>query len=186
MAPNDVDRIYPSMHALKCTKSVIWQLAAMPSKAGTADQAAVFVDWIKGNGGFVHDGLNMFAKLPNGDRGIVAKTCIKEGEQLLMIPQELCLFFPDGDGFAIPGYSPPRTLATSPAVQFLNTLHPKPSNFMSAVLLLLAERALGGLSRFGPYIDMLPPQHDSLIAWHQEELDLLRGTGKSWCVATDI
>jgi hypothetical protein len=145
----------------------------MQLKAGTADQAGVFVDWITRHGGRVHQGLDMFAQMPGGDRSIVAKTRIKMGEELLMIPQELCLYFPGSDGVA--GLS--HSLATSPAAQLLKTLDPKLSNFMSAVLILLAERALGGVSRFGPYIDILPGHHDSLIAWHQAELELLRGTG---------
>ena len=56
-----------------------------------------FVDWLRSQGGRVHPGIELFGKLREGqDRGVFAKTDIKRGEQLLLIPRKLTLFVTQG------------------------------------------------------------------------------------------
>ena len=53
-----------------------------------------FVGWIRSHGGYLHPDLDLFAPLPGGDRGVVTRAAIKEGEQLVRVPLDICLHMP--------------------------------------------------------------------------------------------
>ena len=56
---------------------------------------AAFLAWLKSAGGYVHPSLDLFCPLgADGDRGVVAREDIKEGEQLVLIPQACTLHVP--------------------------------------------------------------------------------------------
>lgn len=173
---------------------------------GTAAQTA-FVQWLERHGGYVHVSVDLFAPLPNGDRGVVATKPIKEGDQLLIVPRSLCLTMSAEAGPS----------ADSPALRAIEGM--KLSPFLSMVLYMLAERALvswqglvlrplcawqlrtldsatrcwlpsreqaftslpgmvqGDKSLFAPYFNTLPARHDCLLAWTEEERAELAGTG---------
>jgi len=134
------------------------------------DKTHKFLYWLQSQGAFVHESLNLFAPLPNGDRGLVAKSAIKRDTQLLLIPKALCIHFP------LAGSSSPSLAASGAAGAVLAARDPRPSPFMSTVLLLMAEKALGGASSYAPYVGLLPTATDALLAWSEAELAELKGT----------
>ena len=52
------------------------------------------VDWLRARGGYVHPDLDLFAALPNGDRGVVARAPIAEGEHLVVLPLGCTMHLP--------------------------------------------------------------------------------------------
>jgi hypothetical protein len=53
-----------------------------------------FYEWMKCNGAFLHSDLDFFATLPGGDRGVVARAAMPEGELLVRVPLDLCIYTP--------------------------------------------------------------------------------------------
>ena len=52
------------------------------------------VDWLRARGGYVHPDLDLFAQLPNGDRGVVASAPIAEGAHLVVLPLGCTMHLP--------------------------------------------------------------------------------------------
>eukprot|EP00887_Chlorella_sp_A99_P005962 scaffold29.g5962.t1 len=121
---------------------------------------AEFVQWLQNAGGYVHPSLDLFAQLGGGDRGMVAAKAIPAGDQLLIVPRDLCLHV--------------GAAADSPAAQAVADHKLDP--FLSTVLIMMAERALGERSRFAPYLALLPERHGCLMSWTEEERAELAGT----------
>ena len=54
-----------------------------------------FASWLGGQGGYLNPKLEAFIEVDdNGDRGIIAKEDIEEGQQLMLIPLACCLHMP--------------------------------------------------------------------------------------------
>ena len=54
-----------------------------------------FSSWLGGQGGYLNPKLKAFTEVDdNGDRGILAKEDIEEGQQLMLIPLSCCLHMP--------------------------------------------------------------------------------------------
>lgn len=143
----------------------------MAGESTDGNQRVNFVEWMAAHGGIVHPHLNLFAQLPNDDRGVIAKAAISKGEKLLLIPKDLCMTVPTGEDIAASAATAPEA---GPSSRALATLDPQPSNFMATVLLLMAEKA--AMSRYAPYLATLPPSHNSLVTWTDQQLSLLNGT----------
>ena len=57
-----------------------------------------FTSWLTGHGGYVNPTLSLFTEVDdNGDRGVIAKEDIEEGQQLMLIPLSCCLHMPTED-----------------------------------------------------------------------------------------
>ena len=55
------------------------------------------LDWIVSRGGKVHRDLDLFHDIGNGERGVCALKAIKEGEQLLLLPEVCSVHIPNAD-----------------------------------------------------------------------------------------
>ncbi len=58
------------------------------------DDNANLVAWMRSRGGFVHSGLDLFAELPGGDRGVVARQRIEEGAYIMIVPVSCTMHMP--------------------------------------------------------------------------------------------
>ena len=60
---------------------------------------AEFLQWFRHRGGSVHPALDLFAALPNGDRGVVAAEDIEEGAVLVTVPHAITVHVPSEQGW---------------------------------------------------------------------------------------
>ena len=58
-----------------------------------------FPTWLQSQGGKMHSDLDVFHTLGNGDRGVVARSDIAEGELLLLLPITCALYIPNEEEF---------------------------------------------------------------------------------------
>lgn len=58
-----------------------------------------FTTWLSDRGGKVHPELDLFHTLPSGDRGVVARRDISEGELLLLLPTNCAIYPPTDEEF---------------------------------------------------------------------------------------
>ena len=50
--------------------------------------------WLRSRGGYVHPDLDLFATLPNGDRGVAMTKAIAEGTNLIVLPLHCTMHIP--------------------------------------------------------------------------------------------
>lgn len=166
---------------------------------------ADFLQWFRQRGGSVHPALDLFAALPNGDRGVVAAEDIEEGAVLVTVPHAITVHVPSEQGWVqlwhIWGkdcckatlWRMLHSLATthhpmlwrhrrppggsgSEVWSYLAKSHPGTSPFLSTVLVLMAEMAKGKDSDLYPYIQFLPKDCiPCLLNWSEEEKEVLKG-----------
>lgn len=53
-----------------------------------------FLKWAEERGAYVHPALDVFGLSARRGRGVMAKEAIKDGEQLMLIPIDLCIHSP--------------------------------------------------------------------------------------------
>ncbi|GFR45203.1 hypothetical protein Agub_g6597 [Astrephomene gubernaculifera] len=150
-----------------------------------------FATWLRSRGGKVNQELDLFSVLESGDRGVVARRQIAEGELLLLLPITCALYIPTNEELA------KNPAAFPPAVHYLREQHPGLSPFLATSLVLMSElaraatasseggaaaagAAAGGGSEWAPYLATLPADcPDCLLYWSSEEKEELAGTAIS-------
>ncbi|GIL89513.1 hypothetical protein Vretimale_1923 [Volvox reticuliferus] len=130
-----------------------------------------FLTWLINRGGQVHPKLDLFYTLPSGDRGVVARSDIPEGQLLLLLPIDCAIYIPTKEEFQRHPDAFPN------AVQYLREAHPGLSPFLATTLVLMSEMTRGSTSPWASYIATLPPScPDCLLNWTDEEKRELAGT----------
>ncbi|GLI70535.1 hypothetical protein VaNZ11_015450 [Volvox africanus] len=130
-----------------------------------------FSTWLLNSGGRVHPELDLFYTLPSGDRGVVARSDISEGQLLLLLPINCAIYIPTEEEFKR------HPDAFPDAVQYLREAHPGLSPFLATTLVLMSEMTRGSASTWASYVAILPPScPDCLINWSDEEKQELAGT----------
>ncbi|GIL42224.1 hypothetical protein Vafri_273 [Volvox africanus] len=130
-----------------------------------------FSTWLLNSGGRVHPELDLFHTLPSGDRGVVARSDISEGQLLLLLPINCAIYIPTEEEFKR------HSDAFPDAVQYLREAHPGLSPFLATTLVLMSEMTRGSASPWASYVVTLPPScPDCLLNWSDQEKQELAGT----------
>ncbi|GLC35359.1 hypothetical protein PLESTB_000573100 [Pleodorina starrii] len=130
-----------------------------------------FPTWLRSRGGKIHPELDLFHTLGSGDRGVVARSDIAEGELLLLLPIDCAIYMPTEEEFN------KRPDAFPAAVRYLRESHPGLSPFLATTLVLMSEVTRGSASPWAAYVATLPPScPDCLLNWSDEEKQELEGT----------
>lgn len=136
-----------------------------------------FVEWVKNEGGHIHDGIDLFCPSSRrGDRCVTAKRDIEKGELLIRIPKSLTLHLCE-DFFDLQSSNSDGQNDSLWLQKIKECIDSKDlSPFLAAVLLFVGEERKGKASRFWPYFELLPEKPPpSLFMWPQKELVLLKG-----------
>ncbi|EFJ46170.1 hypothetical protein VOLCADRAFT_118106 [Volvox carteri f. nagariensis] len=130
-----------------------------------------FPPWLRSRGGRIHPELDLFHTLPSGDRGVIARSDIAEGELLLLLPIDCAIYIPTDEEFK----KHPNDFPD--AVRYLREAHPGLSPFLATTLVLMSEMTRGSVSPWAAYVATLPAScPDCLLNWTEEEKLELKGT----------
>jgi len=121
----------------------------------------ILVDWIRREGGLVHEGLTLKDVSP-GNRGIFATRAIPEGETLIRLPSHLSI-----DGRSMP-------------VEYDSTIDGNTKRTASPWLRCLGayyKAQRGGNNKWTAYLQSLPTSYETVAAWEEAEIEaFLAGT----------
>lgn len=131
--------------------------------------AEAFVKSFVSHGGYVHPKVDLFHPLDNGDRGVLALDDIKEGEQLVMLPNTAVI---KGCSTGVTAGSNTEEISWAELLGEGASVSP----FIGMVLYVLAEMAKGSTSEFWPYFEQLPATYGCVMNWSHEEKAWLKGT----------
>jgi hypothetical protein len=126
-----------------------------------------FAAWLRGLGATVHDGLELFGKRADGERGVFAVRPIAKGEMLLHLPTQASITACDNSDECC-GWMPAAARQASPVLR--------------TALYLMREQSRGADSPWATYLASLPSAYSTLEHWTKAELAELEGT----CVYDEI
>lgn len=138
------------------------------------DQQEKLLSWLVSGGGLLCESVDPFRQGPGGERGIFATSAIAAGTDLISVPTDLCLQVPQSSADAARSAADPAA-PTSEAKLWLAERVEELGQFLAVVLLLIAEMAAADSSYYAPEVAVLPASHSCLLAWSDEEAQLLQG-----------
>lgn len=138
------------------------------------EQQRKLISWLTSAGGTICESVDPFRQMAAGERGIFATAAVAAGADLISVPAGLCLQVPQSSADAARLAADPAH-PISDAALWLSGNAGELGQFLSMVLLLVAEMAAADSSYYAPELAVLPSSHSCLLAWSDEEAALLHG-----------